>query len=715
MNTRRTRKSPSVEIIICVYNQPHLVEACISSLLSNTRYPCWRLLLVDDSSDGFTHELLTGFAANDPRVRVQTNSSNMGFLQSANRGMRNSDSDYVLLLNSDTVVTPGWLTKLVDVAESDPTIGMVNPLSNEFANLSIRMQPGTSFVTMNEILERDHGSQDAFDIVTAVGYCLLIRRTALEEVGLFDEVFGRGYCEDTDLHMQFTTAGWRVVTASDTYIYHLSHGTFSEAVAEQRIRDNLQIFWKRWKEQYDKDFAAFQAEGRLDALRDEVELPRQQDTNHASRCHWLLHAAPLIVRHRRKLLTAMLRPRWAMAALRERLQKLPSAPASPVPPPAGEQPSAKEVLLPTRAHYERYNRADKPSVLFVLHRLDLYGGVLRIVELINQLILAGVDARLAVASKADFRREILSRAYFEPMLFNGFEDLISRAPRCDVAVSTFCTTAGCVRELANQNVAQLGVNFLQDFDAWFTTDPRLQKDILASYPLLSHRIVTSEWLQGLLQERGFASTVIPLGFNALEFYPRPKADSTLQVIAMARPQSVHRGYDVLVSALAMVHDKRPDVKIALFGCSDLAQRTDIGFPVTDLGVITDRSHLHRQYTESDIFVDTSHFQGFGLPALEAMACKLACVLTNVGGVNHYARDEENSLMVPPRSPEATAEAILRLVANEKLRKELGEQGRKTVEAMAPQDEAAAWIEFLRSECSSFARKFSVRTKRRRAA
>lgn len=85
------------------------------------------------------------------------------------------------------------------------------------------------------------------------------------------------------------------------------------------------------------------------------------------------------------------------------------------------------------------------------------------------------------------------------------------------------------------------------------------------------------------------------------------------------------------------------------------------------------------YSQSDIFLDGSTFQGFGRPALEAMACGVACVLTNVGGVSEYARDGENCLLVPPQQPARFADAILTLLQNAELRKTLADGGLRTAQ------------------------------------
>ena len=81
---------------------------------------------------------------------------------------------------------------------------------------------------MDEYLQRHGLTAAAADVVTGVGFCLLLRRSALEQVGVFDEVYGRGYCEESDLCMRLTTHGYRTVVAGDMYVYHKGRGTFTD-------------------------------------------------------------------------------------------------------------------------------------------------------------------------------------------------------------------------------------------------------------------------------------------------------------------------------------------------------------------------------------------------------------------------------------------------------------------------------------------------------
>jgi glycosyltransferase involved in cell wall biosynthesis len=137
--------------------------------------------------------------------------------------------------------------------------------------------------------------------------------------------------------------------------------------------------------------------------------------------------------------------------------------------------------------------------------------------------------------------------------------------------------------------------------------------------------------------------------------------------------------------LRLVKAAIPEVEIVVFGDAKASLR--IPFPHRNVGVVADRNRLAELYAQADIFLDGSTFQGFGRPALEAMACGAACVLTNVGGVSGYARDGENCLLVPPQQPARFADATLRLLQDADLRKTLSDGGLRTVQAYCHKREA----------------------------
>ncbi len=222
-----------VSIVIPVYNGLDDLRRCVQSLLRFTRSP-FHVIVVDDAS---TEPGLRDFLADlagDARFQVLRNDRNQGFVASANRGMKASQND-VVLLNSDTLVTPRWLTKLKAAAYSAEDIATVTPFSNAAGAFSVPEAGRNAPLPAHLELEEMHRIVERLSphryptVPTGNGFCLYIKRSALDLEGYFDEeTFGRGYGEENDLCMRFRKRGLRNVIDDATFILHKGNASFGE-------------------------------------------------------------------------------------------------------------------------------------------------------------------------------------------------------------------------------------------------------------------------------------------------------------------------------------------------------------------------------------------------------------------------------------------------------------------------------------------------------
>jgi O-antigen biosynthesis protein len=667
MATEPNGQNPCCELIVPVYNSLSHVRDCLESVLACTDPALASILLVDDGSDATTHRFLADVADQHAHVRLLTNRENLGFLKTCNLGMQAAETEFVLLLNSDTVVVPDWLERLLECARSDPTIAAVNPLTNRAANIDLPMAPGASFLAMDAFIHAHHKPTWP-DIVTGVGFCMLLRRQALDEVGLFDEIYDRGYCEESDLCMRLVAAGWRTVIADHVYLYHRGRASFTDR--EQRYRHNRRLFDQRWSSEYRRQFAQFRKADPMARLHRLFEAPGYWDPKPAA---W--QAA--------RRLQAALADRNVIelgrAAVGGTLQVI-----------GHRQPVA------TAQYTERFARPGRLRVTYVLKDLVIAGGVLSVIQLVNELILLGVEARIVTLFEDPLVHD-WSRLYTRPLVFRDTQALIEQFPQSDIVVATLWETAPWVAEILRCGKARQAAYFVQDFEPWFfpENEPQKRNEVLDTYGMIEHRIVKSQWLKQHLEKHGFESHQIPLGMDLGRYYPQPVTDGPPTIIAMARPGTSYRGFDTLTEALARVQKARPEVQIILFGARNL-RRHALPFRFRDEGVVHDPSHLARLYSGADVFIDTSTFQGFGRCGLEAMACGTACVLSASGGVGEYARDRCNSLLVDPDQTESFIAAVLELLDNQALRANLIEGGLTTVRDYCHKREARDTLSFFQS-------------------
>ncbi len=233
-----------VSIVVPIYNSPDELRSCIESVFLHTRAP-FELILVDDCSlDPAIGSILESYETREV-VRVIRSAVNQGFVRSANLGFQASQFD-VVLLNSDTEVAPRWLQKLKVAAYSDSKIATVTPFSNAagaFSVPEIGVNAPIPFpftiLKMARLTERV-STRVYPSVPTGNGFCMYIKREALEAVGGFDEEnFGRGYGEENDFCMRASKAGWRHIIDDSLFIYHRGNSSFGEE-KQALLKENRQ-------------------------------------------------------------------------------------------------------------------------------------------------------------------------------------------------------------------------------------------------------------------------------------------------------------------------------------------------------------------------------------------------------------------------------------------------------------------------------------------
>jgi GT2 family glycosyltransferase len=206
--------------------------------------PKWRLILIDDGSEKETRDYLTGLASR-PQVTLHRNEVVVGYTKAANRGIAMSSGELVILLNSDTIVVPGWAEKLADALFSTPGAGIVGPLSNAASHQSIPehrdangqsaindLPHGVTVEEMDRHCERWTEDGPLPRVPLVHGFCFGIARPVIEAIGGFDqESFPFGYAEENDYCFRATDAGFGLVLATHTFVFHAKTKSYS---AERR-------------------------------------------------------------------------------------------------------------------------------------------------------------------------------------------------------------------------------------------------------------------------------------------------------------------------------------------------------------------------------------------------------------------------------------------------------------------------------------------------
>ncbi len=278
-----------------------------------------------------------------------------------------------------------------------------------------------------------------------------------------------------------------------------------------------------------------------------------------------------------------------------------------------------------------------------------------------------IKYRIKYALKYIFRRNLIPSNIFEKNFKIKFVPVINNyfIPDADVSIATAWQTAKSVELLGKKKGKKFYL--IQDYEIWYGNPDKINE----SYTLPLNRIVVSGYLQNLLMKKFNAgSTKILNGNNYAKYrnenkvYHKPR---TLLITDHALENKNTRGAVTIIEKLKI---KYPELRVLCFGLSKFHKMPDY----FEFYENPDEDLIVKLYCDSDIFLFTSLYEGFGFPPAEAMACKCAVVGNAVGALPEYAINNETAILTDPNKPEELYEGTCRLLDNEDELKKISEAG-----------------------------------------
>ena len=571
------------DIIIPIYNSPEWVKMCVYALYKNTpdEY-IGKVILMNDNSDELTCNCIRNLEKKYPKIEVYKNENNLGFIKNVNRGMDKTTAEYILLLNTDCLVSKNTIPKLIDHMQKNKKIGLICPISSNAANLSYDIPEHYSYMQVNDLFYENFKGMN-FDACTVVGNCLMISRECMQKTGYLDEIYGMGYGDETDYQFKAHEQGFEAKVAIDTYVYHKSEVSFGTSPEKQkRLDHNRAIFFERWGEQYNKKMQEHVKNDPIEYIKNNLKIDKKPE----------------------------------------------------------------------------------PNILFFLPDIhQKAGGVHVIVDIVNYLNINGYFANILTERIHEYKEIMI----FSPSFMKDIKEV---SPKC-IAGTIYPTIFFCETIAKHYNIPC--VNFMQGYEPCFDNGEIYSWAELACKNS-QNILAISEFLQKKCKEDfGKEAKVIPNSINTDLLYNSDKQIKDKKQVTFVFRDNFAKGDFILSEILKLLTLKNYNFEI------NVIYMREIMFPINNnenLKINFYKGPLNRKEVsnilfKTDIFVDASLMEGFGLMALEAMAAGAVPVMSQSFGVDEYAEDNKNCFIIKEvNNAEKYVEKIEELLKDEEKLKEM---------------------------------------------
>lgn len=237
--------SPEISIIVLTYNQhTSYTIPCIESLLQTTPKNC-EIILVDNGSTDGTVEWMQQLSY--PHLTVIDNKKNLGYAAGNNVGLKKAKGEFIILLNNDTLLPPGWLEPLIEPLKHNKKLGLIGPVTNRIGSPQQIVLPGYNNNNNNShnrsskkpvkpndsweeaaIAYMNHQKGTLTYTTMLCFFCVAISRQCIETVGFLDEQFQKGNFEDDDYCIRVKQHGFQIAYTDASFVWHYGEGTLSQ-------------------------------------------------------------------------------------------------------------------------------------------------------------------------------------------------------------------------------------------------------------------------------------------------------------------------------------------------------------------------------------------------------------------------------------------------------------------------------------------------------
>lgn len=248
---------PKISVIVLTYNNLDYNKSCIETILNQTAYPNYELIIIDNKSTDGTIEYLEALKEKDiPNVQIVLNSENLGFAGGNNEGIKRASGDYVVLLNNDTVISRGWLTSMEKHLAQKSELGMIGLTTNSIGNECKVVAKYSDMVEFRKFAYQLTAKKmgKTYNRVKMLPlFCTMIKKSVIDEAGMLDPIYKVGMFEDDDFAEAVKEKGYELAIADDAFIHHYDGGSFKkleDARYKAIFEENKAIFEEKWHKEW---------------------------------------------------------------------------------------------------------------------------------------------------------------------------------------------------------------------------------------------------------------------------------------------------------------------------------------------------------------------------------------------------------------------------------------------------------------------------------
>lgn len=547
------------DVVIPVYNSPEWVKLCVYSIIKNTSKDVLnQIIMVDDCSDDYTKNCLRNLQQKyGDLIKLVTNKENLGFVKTCNKALMLSKSDYILLLNTDCILSPNTIQKLIDHMEKDNKIGLICPIASNAANITLEMFEGFSYTQMDKLLEKKFSGMN-FDACTVVGNCLMISRPCFDAVGKLDEIYGTGYGEETDYQFKSMEKGFTAKVAIDTYVFHKSEASFGTSKEKkERLEKNREIFFSRWGVQYKKLLKLYDKNDPIKYINENLT---EEDKNIAI-----------------------------------------------------------------------------DTLIYLPDLVQNAGGVHVVVDMVNYLSINGLSTNILYNHIANYQ---------EIMLFNPISAKKVDSIKIKQIVATIYTSSYFAKEISKKKRVPL-INFVQGYEPFFENGA-IYGIAELTYKIADYNLTISEYLKKELETTFDTKAELihnGIHYDLIHCDNKRKKIKTITMILRNNPM---KGDWILMDIIKKINNQFNNLTVNILYSNEYIEFPKIDNPTIKfnkyLGPFK-RTEINRILQTSDVFIDASLSEGFGLMALEAMAAGNVPIVSNSLGINAYIKNNKNGILI----------------------------------------------------------------------